>query len=75
MRNLELAFRRQPQDVAAIDFHHAPEFCDYGAQEAVEIDAAVIRFRAQIGRETVDDRLARFVHLDLALKRKRGCFD
>jgi hypothetical protein len=49
--------------VAAIRVHHPAEFADDGLEEAIEIDLGV-----NGGREAVDDRLARLVHLRSAFE-------
>ena len=46
----QLAAVDELDHVAAVDLHHAAEFGDDGAQEAVEVD-----LRVDVGREAVDD--------------------
>ena len=61
----ELIFWSERHHVTAIDAHHLADLCNGGLKEMVEVNDGK-GFRA----DAVEDGLARFVHLELALQRK-----
>ena len=65
MTHRQFAVGSQSDNVRSIDLHHLAQLANYDLQKGVEIDGL-----RQVQRQPADDRLARFVELQLALERK-----
>ena len=68
MTDSQFALGSQLDDITAIHIHHSSQFRDDNVQESVEIYSGR-KGDSQAG----DNRLARLVHLNLALEREGLC--